>query len=269
MMEQVLDVPSQEVITKDNVMVKVDGIVFFQVMDAAAGGLSRSPTSTIAIINLTMTNLRTVMGSMDLDELLSQRDEINHRLLHGGRRRHRTLGRQGDPHRDQGHRAAADITNVMARQMKAERDKRAVILEAEGERQAAILTAEGEKQAAILAGRGPRGGRLPRRRGARALGRGRGQGHASGVRGHRQGQRPGDQLFRRPEYIGGAEGAAPRPNQKTLILPIEASSVIGAIAGVAEIAREAFGGGGDASASATPKPQAPARPRAGGSVPTV
>ncbi len=273
MMEQVVEVPSQEVITKDNAMVKVDGIAFFQVLDAAQASYEVTNLQS-AILNLTMTNIRTVMGSMDLDELLSQRDEINHRLLkvvddatsNWGVKMTRIEIKDIEPPRD--------LVDAMARQMKAERDKRAAILVAEGERQSAILTAEGAKQAQILAAEGRREAAFKdaeaRERSAEAEAR------ATSMVSEaiEQGSVQAINYFIANNYIGALKSLAEAKNQKVLILPIEATSVIGAIAGVAEIAREAFaeqGGGG----SATPperKPASPSVPRTrppGGALPSA
>lgn len=272
-MEQVVDVPSQEVITRDNAMVKVDGIVFYQVLDASQASYEVSNLQ-VAILNLTMTNIRTVMGSMVLDELLSQRDEINHRLLkvvddataNWGVKVTRIEIKDIEPPRD--------LVDSMARQMKAERDKRATILVAEGERQAAILTAEGAKQAQILAAEGRREAAYrdaeARERSAEAEARATTMVSEAINSGSAQALN----YFVANNYVGALKALAEAKNQKVLILPIEATSVIGAVAGVAEIAREAFGdkgGGGDSSPPSKPKQQAASTPRInlGGSVPTV
>jgi regulator of protease activity HflC (stomatin/prohibitin superfamily) len=269
MMEQVIDVPSQEVITRDNAMVRVDGVAFFQVLDASQASYEVTNLN-VAILQLTMTNIRTVMGSMDLDKLLSERDEINHRLLkvvddathNWGVKVTRIEIKDIEPPRD--------LVDSMARQMKAERDKRAAILVAEGERQAAILTAEGAKQAQILAAEGRREAAYrdaeAREREAEA------EAKATQVVSDAisKGNVQAINYFVANNYVGALKALAEAKNQKVLLLPLEASSVIGAIAGVGEIAREAFGSGGNsASPPQASKTQAGTRPRAGGSVPTV
>ena len=271
MMEQVVEVPSQEVITKDNAMVKVDGIAFYQVLDAAQASYEVTHLET-AILNLTMTNIRTVMGSMDLDELLSQRDEINHRLLkvvddathNWGVKVTRIEIKDIEPPRD--------LVDSMARQMKAERDKRAAILVAEGERQAAILTAEGAKRAQILAAEGRREAAYrdaeARERSAEAEAKATEVVSAAISKGNVQ----AINYFVANNYVGALKALAEAKNQKVLILPIEATSVIGAVAGVVEIAREAFGdrGGNSASppADRQPPPTTP-RVRPSGAFPSV
>jgi regulator of protease activity HflC (stomatin/prohibitin superfamily) len=269
MMEQVIE-PSQEVITRDNAMVRVDGIAFFQVLDAAQASYEVANLN-LAILNLTMTNVRTVMGSMDLDKLLSERDEINHRLLKVVDDATRVKVtrieiKDIEPPRD--------LVDSMARQMKAERDKRAAILVAEGERQAAILSAEGQKQAQILAAEGRREAAFrdaeARERSAEA------EAKATTVVSEAIGKGSVQAInyFVANNYVGALKALAEAKNQKVLILPLEASSVIGAIAGVSEIAREAFGSSGGGNSASPPetapaKPQVAARLRAGGSVPSV
>ena len=269
MMETVLDIDEQEVITKDNAMVKVDGIAFFQVLDAARASYEVTNLES-AILNLTMTNIRTVMGSMDLDELLSQRDEINHRLLkvvddatsNWGVKVTRIEIKDIEPPRD--------LVDAMARQMKAERDKRAAVLVAEGERQSAILTAEGQKQAQILAAEGRREAAFrdaeARERSAEAEAKATEMVSEAIEKGSVQ----AINYFVANNYVGALKALAEAKNQKVLILPIEATSVIGAVAGVAEIAREAFGDRGGNSAL-PPREAAPTTPkvRPSGAVPSV
>ena len=242
-MEQVTDVPSQEIITRDNAMVTVDGVVFFQVLDPVKASYEVRRLE-ISILNLTMTNIRTVMGSMDLDELLSQRDKINANLL-------RVVDEATSPWGVKITRIEIkDITppvqlvEAMARQMKAEREKRATILEAEGVRQSEILRAEGQKQAQILDAEGRREAAFrdaeAREREAEAeakatemVSRAIGEGNMQAVN-----------YFVAQKYIGALETIGSARNQKVILMPLEASGVIGAVGGLTEIAREAFGDGG-------------------------
>jgi regulator of protease activity HflC (stomatin/prohibitin superfamily) len=256
------------VITKDNAMVKVDGIAFFQVIDAAQASYEITNLQS-AILNLTMTNIRTVMGSMVLDELLSQRDEINHRLLkvvddatsNWGVKVTRIEIKDIEPPRD--------LVDSMARQMKAERDKRATILVAEGERQSQILKAEGAKQGQILAAEGRKEAAYrdaeARERSAEAEAKATQMVSEAISKGSVQ----AINYFVANNYIGALKALAEAKNQKVLILPIEATSVIGAIAGVAEIAREAFSDRGGESSEPSSPAAAPTRRAGGGSVPSV
>ena len=255
MMERLIDVPSQEVITKDNAMVKVDGIAFFQVLDAPKAAYEVTNLDN-AILNLTMTNIRTVMGSMDLDSLLSQRDEINHRLLAVVDQATSAWGVKMNRIDIKDIAPPRDLVDSMARQMKAERDKRAAILESEGMRQSAILKAEGEKLAAVLDAEGRREAAFrdaeARERAAEA------EAKATRVVSDAiaSGSVQAINYFIANNYIKALEAFAASPNQKILMIPLEASSVIGSLAGISEIAREAFGGSGGAT------PTDPAKRRA-------
>ena len=239
MMETVLDVPSQEVITKDNAMVRVDGVVFFQVLDAAKAAYEVNNLE-FAILNLTMTNIRTVMGSMDLDELLSKRDEINARLLTVVDEATTPWGVKVTRIEIKDIAPPKDLVDSMARQMKAERDKRAAILTAEGERQAAILAAEGQKQAAILEAEGRKESAYrdaeARERLAQAEARATlmlseaiGKGNVQAIN-----------YFVAQKYVEAVGKLAVAPNQKVLLMPLDTSGLVGAIAGVAELAQEAL-----------------------------
>lgn len=258
MMERVLEIPSQDVITKDNAMVTVDGVAFFQVLDAARATYEVSDLEN-AILNLTMTNTRTVMGGMDLDELLSQRDEINQRLL--GVVDHATTpwGIKVTRIEIKDINPPRDLIDAMGRQMKAERDKRASILEAEGLRQAAILKAEGAKQAVVLAAEGDKEAAF---REAEARER-QAEAEANATQVVSQAIAGGDvraiNYFVATKYVEALKELASAPNQKVLMLPVEAASVIGSIAGISELAKEAFGDtGGNPRAGSSRVP--PVRP---------
>ena len=256
MMEQVLDVPSQEVITKDNAMVGVDGVVFFQVLDAPKAAYEVHNLE-YAILNLSMTNLRTVMGSMDLDELLSQRDHINAKLLTVIDDATTPWGLKVTRVEIKDIRPPADLVDSMARQMKAERLKRAQILEAEGERQAAILKAEGERQAQILAAEAQKqeqileaeGRKEAAFRDAEARER-QAEAEARATMMVSQAIEKGDvqaiNYFVATKYVEALARIATSPNEKLVLMPLEASNVIGAIGGIAELAKKAAAGSGSA-----------------------
>ena len=239
MMERVLDVPSQEVITKDNAMVTVDGVVFFQILDAAKAAYEVSQLE-LAILNLTMTNVRTVMGSMDLDELLSQRDKINARLLTvvddattpWGVKVTRIEIKDISPPRD--------LVDSMARQMKAEREKRANILEAEGFKQAAILKADGEKRAAILEAEGNKEASFRDAEARERLAEAEARATEMVSQAIAKGDINAINYFVATKYIEALQGIASADNEKLVFMPLEASGVIGAIGGIAELAKDAM-----------------------------
>jgi regulator of protease activity HflC (stomatin/prohibitin superfamily) len=253
-MEQVIDVPEQEVITKDNATVTVDGLAFFQVFDAAKASYEVASLEQ-AIIKLTMTNIRSVMGSMDLDQMLSHRDEINERLLRVVDAAVSAWGVKVNRIEIKDIVPPADLIQSMGRQMKAERDKRAEILMAEGQRQSAILKAEGAKQAQILEAEGRREAafRDAEARERSAAAEAKATEVVSIAISH--GDVAALNYFIADKYIRAFGELARSPNQKVLMMPIEATAMLGSLAGIAEIARDALQGQGR-----TPGSPAAARP---------
>jgi regulator of protease activity HflC (stomatin/prohibitin superfamily) len=241
MMEQVLNVPSQQVITRDNAVVTADGIVFYQILDAPKAAYEVTNLDA-AILALTMTNTRTVLGSMDLDELLSKRDEINAKLLRVVDEATSPWGIKVTRIEIKDITPPQDLVDSMARQMKAERDKRAEILTAEGDRSAAILRAEGEKQSAILEAEGRREAAF---RDAEARERsGEAEAKAAAMLGQamNEGGMRAANYYVAQRYVDALGEFARSPNQKILLLPMESAGVLGSLAGIAELTRDAFMG---------------------------
>ena len=240
MMETVFDIQSQEVITRDNAMVRADGVVFYQILDAAKAAYEVNDLDR-AINNLTMTNIRTVLGSMDLDELLSQRDKINAQLLIVVDAATTPWGVKVTRIEIKDIQPPQDLIDSMARQMKAEREKRAVILDAEGLRQSEILRAEGEKKAVMLDAEGRKEAAFrdaeARERSAEA------EAKATQVVSDAiaSGNINAINYFVAQKYVEALQNIASAPNQKLVLMPLEASGVIGSVAGIAEIAKEALG----------------------------
>ena len=239
MMEQVLDVPSQDVITKDNAVVRVDGVVFYQVLDAAKAAYEVSSLET-AIINLIMTNIRTVLGSLDLDESLSKRDEINAKLLRVIDEATHPWGLKVTRIELKDIQPPRDLVDSMARQMKAEREKRANILDAEGFRQAAILKAEGEKQSVILAAEGEKEAAFRQAEARERLAAAEAKATEVVSAAIVNGDVSALNYFVANKYVEALKAMADSPNQKMLLMPIEATGIIGSLAGIAELARNAL-----------------------------
>ena len=258
MMEQVMDVPSQDVITKDNAVVKVDGVVYFQVLDAAKAAYEVAQLE-IAIINLVMTNIRTAIGSMDLDESLSKRDEINGKVLIAVDQATHPWGVKVNRIELKDIQPPRDLVDSMARQMKAEREKRANILEAQGFREAAILKAEGEKQSTILEAEGEREAAFREAEARERLA----EAEANATRLVSDAISGGNvqaiNYFVAQKYIEAFKALAEAPNQKFVMMPMESAGVIGSLGGIAELAKEALDRQPSAGGTTTPS-----LPRSGG-----
>ena len=269
MMEQVMDIPRQDVITKDNVTVQIDGIIFIQVMDAAAAAY-RVDNLNFAIAQLAMTNLRTVVGSMDLDEVLSQRDAINSRLLATIDHATAPWGVKATRIEIKDLAPPPDITNAMARQMKAERERRSVIIEAEGERQAAITRAEGAKQAAILEAEGRREAAFRDAEARERLAEAEAKATTDVSEAIARGSVQAVNYFVAQKYVEAFAKLASSPQTKTVIVPAEMGALVGSISGIAELvsAGREPPRGGPAAPPKAPPPSTPRPttgvPRAGG-----
>ena len=253
MMEQVIEIPGQEIITKDNAIVSTDGVVFFQVLDAPKAAYEVSDLY-VALLQLTTTNLRTVMGSMDLDETLSKRDEINARLLSVVDHATVPWGVKITRVEIKDIRPPVDIVAAMGRQMKAEREKRANILEAEGTRASEILRAEGQKQARILESEGRKESAFrdseARERAAEA------EAKATQVVSDaiEAGGTQAINYFIAQKYVEAIGKFATSPNAKTILFPVEATQLMGTLGGIGELAKDALGDR-TAKAAETPAPK--------------
>lgn len=239
-MEQVLDVPTQEVITKDNASVSADAVAFYQILNAAQAAYQVANLEN-AILNLTMTNIRSVMGSMDLDELLSNREAINDRLLKVVDEAVGPWGIKVTRVEIKDIQPPKDLVDAMARQMKAEREKRAQVLEAEGFRNAQILRAEGAKQSAILQAEGQREAAYREAEARERLA----EAEAKATRFVSDAIAAGDvnaiNYFVAQKYTEAMSAIGTAPNSKIVLMPMEASSLIGSLGGIGAIAREVFG----------------------------
>ena len=254
MMEQVMDVPTQVVITKDNASVEVDGVAFFQVLNAPQAAYQVANLQQ-AILNLTMTNIRTVMGSMDLDELLSNRDAINTRLLTVVDEAAHPWGIKMTRVEIKDINPPKDLIESMGRQMKAERDKRAQILDAEGERQAQILRAEGLKQSQILEAEGKREASFRDAEARERLAEAEAKATQMVSEAIAKGDVQAINYFVAQKYTEAMAKIGSAPNSKIVLMPMEGASLIGSLGGIGAIAREVFG------SNDGPKSTPPSAPR--------
>ena len=264
-MEQVLAVPTQEVITKDNASVSADAVAFFQVLNAAQAAYQITNLES-AILNLTKTNIRSVMGSMDLDELLSNRDAINERLLRVVDEAVEPWGIKVTRVEIKDIQPPKDLVDAMGRQMKAEREKRAQILEAEGLRAAQILRAEGAKQSAVLQAEGQREAAFRNAEARERLAEAEAKATQMVSESIAKGDVAALNYFIADKYIKAFGQFADSPNQKILMIPLEATSVLSSLAGIGEIAKATFG---ESAASATAAARRGSVPPVSGTPPTV
>ena len=234
MREQVIDVPSQEVITRDNATVQVDGVVFYQVVDAAKSSYEVADLFN-SILNLAMTNIRTVLGSMALDECLSERNRINNNLMSVVDEAVEPWGVKITRIEIKDITPPADLVESMARQMKAERDKRAEILEAEGTRQADILRAQGQKQAQVLRAEAMKEAAFQEAEGRERSAQAEAEATRMVSEAIAQGDSKAINYFVATKYVEALEAMATSNNQKTLILPVEATNILGSLAGIKEL----------------------------------
>jgi len=273
-MEQVLDVPTQEVITRDNATARADGVLFFQIVDAARASYQVANLEQ-ALLNLTTTNIRTVMGSMDLDQLLSHRDEINTRLLSVVDAAATPWGVKVTRIEIKDIVPPADLAEAMARQMKAAREKRAAVLEAEGLRQAAILKAQGEKESQILAAEGRKGAALLDAEARERLAEAEANSARKVAEAFAGGDLAAANYLIAEKYIAAFGKLAGANNQKVLIVPMESAGLLGTLGGIAELARGGFPpenpqgrrgqGGAVPSETTVASTRAASAPRQGGS----
>jgi regulator of protease activity HflC (stomatin/prohibitin superfamily) len=239
MMEQVMDVPSQDVITKDNAVVKVDGVVYFQVLDAAKAAYEVAQLE-VAIINLVMTNIRTAIGSMDLDESLSKRDEINAKVLTAVDHATHPWGLKVNRIELKDIQPPRDLIASMQQQKMAEQNKRAAVLEAEGVRQSAILRAEGDKQAAVLEAEGKREAAFREAEARERLAEAEAKATQMVSDAIAAGNVNAINYFIAQKYIEAFKALAEAPNQKFVMLPMESAGILGSLAGITELAKEAL-----------------------------